>query len=180
MPEFFSLFKLKEQSVKKEEEFTFLGFGVSDKDFAIKIDTINEVIRIPKIFSVPKVPSFIKGVLDLRHSIIPVMDFKERLQEGTVSQKKGRIIILKLKGQTLGILIDYAIEVFHLPLSDISATPSLLPNLDVDFISGMVHYNDHLYMIVDPSRFLTPSEIEKLKASSAYLKKIVQKSGEQA
>ena len=69
---FRSLFDLKKDRAHREEEVLFLGFSVGDQSYAVRIPSVREILKVPRLYSLPKVPAFVKGVMDLRGQILPV------------------------------------------------------------------------------------------------------------
>ncbi len=153
----------KIQSQKKEEEILFLGFMASDQAYALHINYVREILKIPKIFTLPQTPSFLKGVVELRGNILPVLDLKERLSLGSVHHKKGRIIVVTISGQSLGILVDRVTEVFPANKGEIKPTPSVIQKSILPFIEGIVMVKEQLYYILSPMNLLTQREYEMLE-----------------
>lgn len=161
-----SLFQLKKERAQVEEERLFLGFTAGDQAYAVAVDAVREILRVPKIFTLPRVPAFVKGVFDLRKTIVPVLDLKERLGLGAVEPKKGRIIVLVPGNKPLGVLVDTVLEVFRTPEGAILPPPDMLDPAQIGFISGMVRTKDHLYLLLDPKAILTPKEFRTLETRS--------------
>lgn len=159
----FSSEKIKSSS-KKGEEILFLGFLASDQSYAFHINFVKEILKIPKIFSLPETPAFLKGVIDLRGAIIPVLDIKERFSLGSVHPKKGRIIVVNLAGQLLGVLVDKVNEVFAVEPKEIKPTPLMLHKEIIPFIEGMVLFKDNLYYIMNPKNLLSQKELKILES----------------
>lgn len=163
MSQFSSLFQLKKDRVKPAEERLFLGFATGDQSYAVVVDSVREILRIPRIFTLPKVPAFVKGVIDLRGTVMPVMDLKERLGLGTVDLKRGRVIVLVPGNQPLGVLVDSVVEVFKTPVKEILPPPDMLDQSQLAFIEGMVRVQEHLYLLLNARSILTPKEFKTLE-----------------
>lgn len=161
--QFASLFQLKKERHQAEEERLFLGFVVGDEAYAVEVGLIKEILRIPHIYSLPKVPSFVKGVIDLRGAILPLMDLKERLGLGPVSLKKGRVVVMTPGNKPIGLLVDTVVEVFRTDLRDIKAPPDMFKQPHLQFIRGMVKIGEQLYLIMNPKLLLTPQELSSLE-----------------
>ena len=158
MAEFLDSLGEKKRIRMEEEDLLFLGFGVHDQFYGLGIFAVKEILKIPEIFSVPKAPAFIKGVMDLRGVIIPVLDFKERLGFGPVDLSKGRVVVAILNKKLLGLLVDKAEEVFHAKTKEIKAAPEMFNDSKNGFIEGMVHLKEKMYLILNPGRLLTSRE----------------------
>ena len=158
-----SLFQLKKERTLKEDELLFLGFSVGEQSYAAKIPFIREILRIPKLYSMPKVPPFVKGVMDMRGVILPVTDLKERLDQGSVDPKKGRVIVLSMPKCQLGILVDLVTEVFSVVPEEVKSSPGIFNQPHMDFIEGMVKHGERLYYVLSPENILTPKEMRTLE-----------------
>jgi purine-binding chemotaxis protein CheW len=169
VPEFESPFALK-KTQPEEERLLLLGFSLGDQSYALEVPSLREIVRIPKIFSVPRAPAFIKGVIDLRGEIVPVIDLRERFGLGTVDLAKGRIIICVPGFQPAGFLVDRAREVFSAARQDVKETPGMLHETVMPFVKGMVHSKDNLYYILHASLLLTEKEQEALAATRNWKK----------
>lgn len=153
--------KIRQQ--KKEDEILFLGFMASDQAYSLHINYVREIVKIPKIFTLPQTPSFLKGVIELRGNILPVLDLKERLSLGSVHHKKGRIIVITISNQLIGILVDRVTEVFSTTLKEIKPTPSVIQESILPFIEGIVMVKEQLYYILSPKNLLTQKEVRLLE-----------------
>ena len=158
-----SLFALKKQPSAAADETLYLGFTAADQAYALPIAVVREILRIPRIHTFPKVPPFVKGVVDLRGAILPVVDLRERLGLGTVDRAKGRILVLVPQTQPMGLLVDRAVEVFPCDGEVMKPTPDLLQQAPVPFLAGLVPRGEVLYYVLDPGLLLTPKEFETLE-----------------
>lgn len=163
---FRSLFDLKKDRVHREEEILFLGFSVADQSYAVRIPFVREILKVPRLYSMPKVPAFVKGVMDLRGQILPVVDLKERLDLGSVEAKTGRVVVLSAGKCPLGFLVDRVREVFSASAESLRDAPEVFQQPHMDFIDGMVRSGEALYLLLNPSRVLTPREMKTLEAQA--------------
>ena len=163
---FRSLFDLKRDRVRREEEVLFLGFAVGDQAYAVRIPSVREILKVPRLYSMPKVPAFVKGVMDLRGQILPVVDLKERLDLGSVDLKKGRVVVLNAGKTALGFLVDQVREVFSVAPSALKSAPEVFHQPQMAFIEGMVRSGEALYLLLEPASVLTPREMKTLEAQA--------------
>jgi purine-binding chemotaxis protein CheW len=163
---FRSLFDLKKDRTRREEEILFLGFSVGTQAYAVKIPLVREILKVPRLYSMPKVPAFVKGVMDLRGQIMPVVDLKERLDLGSVDLAKGRVVILNAGACPLGFLVDRVLEVFSVPPSSLRHAPEVFRQPEMAFIEGMVRSGESFYLLLDPGSVLTPREMKTLEAQA--------------
>ncbi len=166
MSEFSSILQLKKERKEVEEELIFLGFEAGTQSYALGVFAVREILRIPKIYSLPRVPSFVKGVIDLRGAILPVIDFKERLELGSVDPAKGRVVVVVINNTSVGLLVDAVEEVFRSLPDQIKPPPEMFDKPAFRFIDGMVRFGDRLYLLLNPLDLLTPKEVDTLESQS--------------
>ncbi len=162
---FRSFFELKKDRTQKEEEILFLGFTVGDQSYATKIPFVKEILKVPRLYSMPQVPGFVKGVMDLRGAIIPVTDLKERLGLGSVETKTGRVVVVMVEKKPMGILVDSVLEVFSIPQAEVKSAPEVFQAPHMVYLEGMVRKDDRLYLLLNPRNILSPKEMQTLEKS---------------
>jgi purine-binding chemotaxis protein CheW len=111
------------------------------------------------------VPEFLDGVIDLRGEIIPIIDLRKRFGADVKYELKTRILIVRSKGKTVGLVADEASEVISVNLKNIKPVPIVTKFYDVRYIIGMITYKGNIYFIVEVDALLTEQEklsIEKL------------------
>lgn len=132
----------------------YLTFNLDENVYGIPILKVSEIIGIVSITPVPKMPSFIKGVINLRGKIIPVMDLRLKfdMPERAYDENTCIIIInLKVKGvdKKIGVIVDIVSEVCGIPDSDIEDAPSYGTDSDEGFISGVGKIKEKVAMLLD-------------------------------
>lgn len=134
-------------------------FGLNNEEYAVDALNVQEIIEMASITHVPHLPEFFKGVINLRGTIIPVVDLK--LKFGMVSEgyrKHTCVIVTEFSGGVMGIIVDSVSDVMHIPKESVSATPSFGSQIRTDFIKGMGKVNDRLVLILDINKVLTEEE----------------------
>jgi purine-binding chemotaxis protein CheW len=118
---------------------------------------VQEIIRASQITRVPRAPDFIKGVINLRGRIIPVVDLKRKLSLGFVEPTRAtRIVVVKLKERLIGLLVDGASQVLKVPLSVIEAAPEEVAEIAVSAVRGVAKLEKRLIILIDLLRILAP------------------------
>jgi purine-binding chemotaxis protein CheW len=150
----------------KEQELTqqFLTFLLDGEPFAIGILVIKEIIEYGSLTAVPLMPEFIRGVLNLRGAVVPVIDLAARFgrQPATIGRRSCIVIIeMENDGETqdVGVIVDAVNEVLELPVSTIQPAPAFGAKIRADFINGMVEMADRFIIILDVNRVLSIDEI---------------------
>ncbi|MEW5764670.1 MAG: chemotaxis protein CheW [Acidobacteriota bacterium] len=157
-----SLFQAKKEKPSQEARL-YLGMTVETQSYALAVESVREILKIPRIYTLPKVPAFLKGVLDLRGTILPVVDLRERLGYGPVDPKKGRVVVAVIQNTPVGFLVDAVVEVFSAAPGDLKPPPDMIRQQDLRFIEAMVRQEDRLYLILQPTVLFSPEEVASLE-----------------
>lgn len=141
----------------------FLAFFLNEKNYAFPILKVNEVIVLPEITPMPKAPIYMKGVINLRGSIIPIIDLRLALNMEEVEYNKQTcVIIVKMQidnnEKMVGFIVDCVSEVFEIPLGSIENAPSYGEKLDDDFLKGIGKVKDKIIMLLDIDKILSNKE----------------------
>lgn len=142
-------------------------FKLIDDLYAVDIMRINEIIRPQKLTVLPKAPSFIEGVINLRGTVIPVVDLRKRFDlPPRSSAASTRLLIIRVAGQSLGVVVDDVTEVITVPTKDIKPPPSVAGGVAVNYLLGVCLAGDVLVMLLDIDKLLTTSEVKALEVLS--------------
>ena len=151
------------------ETSQYLTFKLDQEIYALDIMQVREVLDFSDITKVPRMPDFMRGVINLRGGVVPVVDL--RLKFGmTRTEKTGDtcviIIDLAVEGETtiLGVLADSVQEVLTMEPDEIVAPPKIGTRLNTDFIKGMGKKNDEFVIIVDIDKVFSFDEVAVLQA----------------
>lgn len=152
-----------------DDQQQYLTFMLGDEMFAIGILSIREIIEYGSVTDVPMTPPFIRGVINLRGAVVPVIDLAVRFGRtaGELS-KRTCIVILEIeteKGrQEMGIVVDAVSEVLEIPPGEIEPPPQFGARIRIDFISGMGKVNGAFVVLLDASRVLSIDEVAVIAA----------------
>jgi purine-binding chemotaxis protein CheW len=153
------------QAVKAmaDREGKYLTFSLAGEEYGIGILKIKEIIGMMAITSVPQTPEFIKGVINLRGKVIPVMDLRLRFGMPPMDYtERTCIIVVEINGGAgtvqVGVVVDAVSEVLNIKADDIEATPSFGTRLNTDFILGMAKMNGGIKILLDINRVLSSEE----------------------
>jgi purine-binding chemotaxis protein CheW len=135
--------------------------------YALDILRIKEIIRPQRLTPVPKAPSFIEGVINLRGVVIPVVDLRKRFDQPTLgSDRKTRIIICALSGKIIGLMVDEVAEVRRYSRQELQPAPKFLKGKGAEFFLGVCRRDDDLVMLLDLEKILSSDEqidLEKIE-----------------
>lgn len=144
----------------------FLTFHVCAERFAIGILDVQEIIEITAMTRVPMTPGFIKGVINLRGSVVPVVDLASRLGRGASTITKRSCIVLVDVGtgeesQTIGMLVDEVNEILEIPEENMQPAPDFGTDIRADFIQRMGRVDDLFIVLLDVNRVLSVGELSE-------------------
>jgi purine-binding chemotaxis protein CheW len=131
-------------------------FCLADEEYGVDVRMVQEIIRVSEITQVPRAPEFIKGVINLRGRVIPVVDLKRKLNLGEVLEsRKARIVVVKVQDRLIGLLVDSASQVLKVPVSSIEAAPEEVVEIAAHYIRGVAKLEKRLIILVDLHRILS-------------------------
>lgn len=140
-------------------EGKYLTFSLAKEEYGIGILKVKEIIGLMPITTVPRTPSFIKGVINLRGKVIPVLDLRLKfaMEEITYTERTC-IIVVEIGGHQnpmpIGIVVDAVAEVMNIKGSDIEDAPQFSGQLDTDYILGMAKMNGGVKILLDIDKVL--------------------------
>jgi purine-binding chemotaxis protein CheW len=130
-------------------------FFLAKEEYGVDVKQVQEIRRVAEITSVPRAPEFVRGVINLRGRILPVLDLRRRLALGeVVVDRDSRIVVVRVKDRLLGLLVDGASQVLKVPVSQIEAAPEEVVQKGGDYIRGVAKLADRLIILVDLERLL--------------------------
>lgn len=150
-----------------EDVDSFLSFKLKEEVFALEVEKVIEIMEVPKITFIPKAPTYMKGVINLRGKVIPVIDagLKFGLKPIELSINSC-IIIVEIENQEsqieFGILVDQVLEVFEFSKNNLQASPSVDSDYNLEYIKGITKIEEEFVMVIDIDKAFSVGEI-KLK-----------------
>lgn len=141
-----------------EKKIELLAFKLSNEEYVLDINRIKEIIRPVEITRVPRVPSYIKGIISLRGVIVPVYNLKNRLglleanEFSNDSQK--RILIVNFDEEFIGIIVDAVTGVVKINEDIIEPTPQIIKGVDAEYLKGVARTNNRLLILLNLDRVL--------------------------
>ena len=161
--------EIKDQAVSaiEKREGKYLTFTLSDEEYGIGILKIKEIIGMMAVTTVPQTPEFVKGVINLRGKVIPVIDLRLRFgMESMDYTERTCIIVVEIDGTAgtvqIGIVVDSVSEVLNIKADEIEDTPTFGTRLNTDYILGMAKMEGGVKILLDINRVLKAEEVELL------------------
>lgn len=164
--------KKDKEEIQDNQEIQIVVFELANEMYGIEIPDVHEIIRMQEITELPRTPEFIKGVINLRGRIIPVIDLRERF--GVLCSdytKATRIIVSEVSNQMIGMIVDGVSEVLQIPIESIEPPPMVSSTVESEYLSGIAKFNDRLIIMIDLEKVLSKKERLSLgKVSAEALK----------
>jgi purine-binding chemotaxis protein CheW len=151
----------------QESNDQYLTFFIRGEEYAVSILRVKEIIEYESITRVPTTPAHVRGVLNLRGSVLPVIDLAAKFGHGDSEATRTTCVIVAetaLDDQMLvvGLLADAVSTVVDIPADAVEPPPSFGTNIRVDFLTGMGKLEGRLVLILNLDRILSPLELEQL------------------
>ncbi len=164
-----------DQAVKaaSDKESKYLTFALAEEEYGISILKVKEIIGMMSITSVPQTPPFVKGVINLRGKVIPVVDLRLKFgMEEMAYTERTCIIVVEIAGDAgvsqvntqMGIVVDAVSEVLNIKAGDVEETPTFGAALNTDFILGMAKMEGGVKILLDIDKVLSQQEFEAVTA----------------
>lgn len=144
-----------------------LTFALKGESFAVAIDSVKEIIEYPELTAIPLTPPILRGVMNLRGSVIPVIDLGERFQLGTVHQgRRTCVIIFEIAtangSQTLGVIVDAVHEVIDIGPEQVDPPPDFGTKIGPEFLRGMLRHGQKIVYLLELDKVLAMEQLEPL------------------
>lgn len=159
----------EDDDLYEEDEDTqknkFLTFHLAGEDYGIEIAHVTEIIGIQKITEVPDMPDFVKGVINLRGKVIPVMDVRIRFKLAPRNyDDRTCIVVVDIRGTAVGLVVDKVNEVADIPPEQIEPPPMTKHATASRFIQGIGKIGSEVKILLTIDRLLFDDELEQLSA----------------
>jgi len=145
----------------------YLTFTLGQEEYGVEILKVHEIKGYSAVTPIPNTPGYIKGVMNLRGTIIPVVDLRAKLAMAEAEYNQFTVIIVVTVGaKVMGLVVDAVSDVLNIPRTDIQATPDFGAQVDVKFINGMAKAGEKLIVILDLDRVLGGDELVALGSAN--------------
>ena len=140
-------------------------FQLNNEEFAVSVQQVGAIERMLPITRVPQTASFVKGVINLRGVVTPVIDLRNRFDiEEVEYTDQTRIIIIHIDNMEVGLIVDAANDVIDIPENIIESAPEVVGTIDVDYIEGIAKMDNRLLILLDLNRVLSVEEVDEIKS----------------
>lgn len=146
-------------------ENKYLSFNLENEEYGMNISDVIEIIGLQKITPIPEVPDYIKGVINLRGKIIPVMDVRLRFRMPPKEyHDRTSIIVVNVNDVLVGMVVDEVSEVLDIQDSEIDPAPSLKAGAGNQFVKGLGKVAESVKIILDPKKMLHDDDLKSVEA----------------
>lgn len=146
-------------------EHQYIVFSLNEEQFGLNIEIVHEIVQLPKIVKLPQSSELIEGIINLRGTIIPVVDLKKHFyRQATEKQETTRIIIVELDDWEVGIIVDSVADVKSLTEEQIALLPPFVQRITAGAcLKGIGKTDDGLVILLDFSKVFNPEEKNMLQ-----------------
>lgn len=136
-----------------------VSFRLAQEEYGIEITKVQEIILMGEITRVPQTPEYIKGLINLRSTVIPIVDLRRRfgLPEAEPTEET-RIMVVNVSGRTIGIIVDAVSEVLRISGEQIAPPPPTVAGLGREYLTGLVKLEHRLLILLDIDKILGREE----------------------
>jgi purine-binding chemotaxis protein CheW len=134
----------------------FISFAIGDEQYGVDIMAVREIKEWSNVTHLPKQPDYVRGVLNLRGVMVPIIDLRCRFGEGvTESTPTHIVIVVQIEGRQVGLLADRVLDIVSVETSKIQAVPEVSANARASFLSGLISIDGAMIALVDLPNLLT-------------------------
>jgi purine-binding chemotaxis protein CheW len=146
----------------------FTVFKIGDELFGIGIERVVEILKLQKIVTIPGLPEFLSGVMNVRGNVVPVMDLRQRFSMKP-SGNKERIIMVRYGKEKIGFLVDDVKEILPLSEEEITTPPSIFKGFRTEYLTGLGKQGERIIVLLNIDNLLTSDEKIQLRESIELL-----------
>lgn len=152
----------------------YLTFRLGDEVYAIDVGNAREIVEVSQVTKIPRTPPWIRGVINLRGSVVPVLDLKMKFDMGATENTVNTCVIiveLTLAGEpfTIGVLADSAQEVFEIENKSIEPPPKFGAKVETQFMRGLGRRNDSIFIILDVDKVFSGADFNLAQAATSSI-----------
>jgi purine-binding chemotaxis protein CheW len=146
----------------------YLTFFLAREEYGLEILKVHEIMGVMPITRVPRTPSFVRGVINLRGKVIPIVDLRAKFgMEEAAASAENCIIVVQVHGAQTGVMVDRVSEVSDIAESQVEDAPSFGSDVQTDFLLGIAKSTDRVRLLLDIERVLSTQDIVDLRAVRA-------------
>ncbi len=139
----------------EETSRQLVSFRIAEEEYGIEISKVREIILLSEITSIPRTPEYVQGLINLRSTVIPIIDLRLRFGLPSVEPTEDtRIVVTQLNGKTTGVVVDAVSEVLRVSRDQIASPPTTVAGCARDYLTGLANLDDRLLILLDIEKLL--------------------------
>ena len=155
---------MADEITKENSEGKFLTFALANEEYGIEILKVREIIGLMNITTVPQTPDYMKGVINLRGKVIPVIDLRLKFSMPEVEHTQETcIIVVEVSNSLMGIVVYSVSEVLDIKGTEIEESPKFGQGIDTKFIMGLGKIKGKIIILLDIEKVLTTEEMQTVE-----------------
>jgi purine-binding chemotaxis protein CheW len=158
---------MENRTATREALREVLVFVLGNEEYGVDILKVQEIRGYEKVTPIPSAPAYLKGVVNLRGAIVPVIDL--RVKFGMAEPRYDSftvVVILRLAGRVIGIVVDAVSDVVQLAPNDVKPAPQLGALVDSSFLAGLATQNERMILLLDIEKFLSSGELNLINQAA--------------
>jgi len=145
------------------EEIKVIVFRLVDEEYGVEVSQVRSIEKMQNITRVPRTPEFVKGVINLRGVVTPIIDLKTRFDLGVEEYTDStRIIIVAVDDMEVGLIVDAANDVIDIAVNSIELPPAVVGGIKANYLRGVAKLNDRLLILLNLDKVLSQEEIQAM------------------
>ncbi len=147
-------------------ELKVIVFQLKDEEYGVEVDKVRSIERMQHITRVPRTTEFVKGVINLRGVVTPIIDLRNRFGiEEIGTTESTRIIIVAVGTMEVGLIVDAANDVVDIPTELVEPPPQVVGGLEAEYLRGVAKMDKRLLILLNLDKVLNPKDLKELEAS---------------
>ncbi len=154
-------------SAESVRSVQLVSFRLAGEEYGIEIIKVREIILMGEITAIPETPDYVKGLINLRGTVVPIIDLRLRfgLPLGEITDES-RIVVVNVAGKTLGIVVDAVDEVLRITGEQIAPPPPTVAGMGREYLIGLAKLGERLLIMLDVDKILTREDVAAMHAAA--------------
>lgn len=150
------------------KDLKVIVFQLKDEEYGVEIEQVRSIERVQHITRVPRTPKFVKGVINLRGVVTPIIDLRTRFGIEEAEQTDStRVIIVSVDDMDVGLIVDSANDVIDIPANIVEPAPEVVGGVEADYIRGVAKLEKRLLILLNLDKVLSKEELDELQTIEA-------------
>ncbi|MBE3553056.1 MAG: chemotaxis protein CheW [Kyrpidia tusciae] len=158
---------MEQKAQELDREVKVIVFQLATEEYGVEVSQVLSIERMQKITRVPRTPAFVKGVINLRGVVTPIIDLRARFGLPEVEYTDDtRIVVVAVGEMEVGLVVDAANDVIDVPMSRVDPPPAVVGGVKAEYLRGVAKLDDRLLVLLNLDRVLSVQEVAQLGAMS--------------